>query len=71
MIPIVRRVNQFSIAKFDYVLNENPFLFNRDSRLSDVRNFASTIWRLRGKSKDIDDNQYIMGSMQFDEALID
>lgn len=70
-IPIVRRVNQFSIAKFDYVLNENPFLFNSEYRLSDVRNFASTIWRLRGKSKDIDDNQYIMGSMQFDEALID
>ena len=70
-VSIMKRVNQFSIAKFDYVLNENPFLFNSEYRLSDVRNFSSTIWRVRGISEKVDNREYVLGTMQFDEAMVD
>lgn len=70
-VSIMKRVNQFQIAKFDYVLNENPFLFNSEYRLSDVRNFSSTILRILGISSGIDNKEYLLGTMQFDESMID
>ena len=70
-VSIMKRVNQFQIAKFDYVLNENPFLFNSEYRLSDVRNFSSTIWMLRGTSSRADGQTYVMDGMQFDEQVME
>ena len=56
-IPIIKRVNVFSISKFDYIINENPFLITGDYKFTDIRNFADTI--LISKSNAIQENSLL------------
>lgn len=68
-VQIMRRQNIFHIQKFEYVLNENPFMLSGNYKYTDVRNFAATILRVNGNRMEVFNGEDKYNNFQFDYKI--